>query len=821
MVGPDTAVEHPPRRQSIPDLAGRCITRPEVEVTPVVELNQSVALLKQVPIFQQVGNEALEELASIGTVEYRDAGSYLFREGDRTGCMYLIIRGRVAISRAVPEAPPLQVGILSDGNFLGEMALIDGEPRTASAMTLERCELFVISRERFTELLSQCPRLIPEVCASVVSKFRTVNEQFLLEVCEKQRLQAEIIQEQYRHISHIAAAANEASTVEQAMQVVVDDLCHYIHWPVGHVFMRDEVVTDRLFSTGIWHLQDAATYARFRSASEISQITAGVGIPGRVLKKGKPVWAEEIAREMICPRASAAMEAGLQSAFAFPVVVNNDVIAVLEFFSSERRALDRLLLQATEQIGAQLGRSIERKRLADQLAHNAFHDALTGLPNRSLFMDHLAMTLGRAKRDPNYIYAVLFIDLDRFKWINDSLGHMAGDQLLTEIARRLRNCVRSTDTVARLGGDEFGVLIEGLSQMSEVPRSIERIRAELQAPVPLKEGDIFTCASIGVALSTTGYTDTATPLRDADTAMYRAKSAGPGNYAVFDPSMHESAVRRLTLDNDLRRAIDRGELRLHYQPIVRTTTESVVGFEALVRWQHPALGLLGPMEFLPIAEDTDLIIPITEWVMEEACRQVREWIKTFPTGMSFAVSTNLAPKYFIRRELNERVKALLARHHFEAANLKLEITEGQIMEDPPAVARMLERLAEMGIRVHIDDFGTGYSSLAYLAGLRVDGLKIDRSFVSRIGADERNSAIIRSIISLGANLGLDVIAEGVETIAQRDCLIQSGCAYAQGFLFSRPMTPESATTYLGQYLFPDLDDDTVSHFDLGDFLEPD
>ena len=781
---------------------------------------QSIAaLLKQVPFFQDLSEDTLEELTQIGSIQYWDAAKVVFGEADPPDRMYLILAGSVEIRKAVAPGKTILLKTLGAGDFFGEMALIDGAPRSASAQTLAHCDLFVITRDKFTELLSQCPRLIPSVCASIVSKLRTVNEQFLLEVCEKQKLQAEIIQERYRSISQIAAAANEASTIQQAMQIVVDELCHYIRWPVGHVYVLDAEVKGSLFSSGIWHLEDPERYAKFRKVSEMNPIPEGLGISGRVLKKSKPMWAEDISNESICPRAPAAMQCGLKSAFGFPVVVGRNVMAVLEFFSEEHQEIDRMLLEATEQIGAQLGRSIERKQLADQLAHNAFHDALTGLPNRVLFLDHLALTMGRAKRDPNYMFAVLFIDLDRFKWINDSLGHMAGDQLLREISRRLRNCVRNTDTVARLGGDEFGVLIDGLTQMSEVPRTIERIRTELQAPVPLKEGDIFTCASIGVALSTTGYTDTEMPLRDADTAMYRAKSKGPGNYAVFDPSMHERAVRRLTLDNDLRRAIERAELRLHYQPIVQTETGSVVGFEALVRWQHPALGLLGPMEFLPVAEDTDLIIPITEWVMEEACRQVREWINAFPTGVNFAVSTNLAPKYFIRRELNERIKALLARHNFSALNLKLEITEGQIMEDPPAVARMLDRLAELGIRVHIDDFGTGYSSLAYLASLRVDGLKIDRSFVSRIGVDERDSAIIRSIVSLGKNLGLDVIAEGVETLAQRDFLVKASCPHAQGFLFSRPMIPEDATQYLRQSMFPGFDEaDPITSVDLGNML---
>ncbi|MBI3933946.1 MAG: EAL domain-containing protein [Acidobacteria bacterium] len=777
-------------------------------------------LLQQVPYFQQLSIEVLEELAEIGSVQSWQDGRHVFRQGDHPDCMYLILKGSVAIEKVTAAGQVIPLTTANPGNFFGEMALIDGAPRSASVRTLAPSEFFVISREKFTALLSQCPHLIPGVLASIVGKLRNVNEQFLLEVCEKQKLRAEIIQERYRAISQIATAANEASSAEQAMQIVLDELCHYIRWPVGHVYVIDEQAKDRLFSSGIWHLHDPERYTYFRTATEMNPLTEGVGIPGRVLQKRKVVWAEDITRDLVSPRSPAALNCGLKSGFAFPVIVGKDVTAILEFYSDKPQENDRMLAEATQQIGAQLGRSIERKQLADRLAHNAFHDALTGLPNRVLFMDHLALSLGRTKRDPNYMFAVLFIDLDRFKWINDSLGHLAGDQLLKEIARRLTNCVRATDTVARLGGDEFGVLIDGLEQLSEVPRAIERIRTELQAPVPLKEGDISTCASIGIALSNTGYNDIETPLRDADTAMYRAKSKGPGNYAVFDPSMHESAVRRLTLDNDLRRAIERNELRLHYQPIVRTASSTVVGFEALIRWQHPTLGLLGPMDFLPIAEDTDLIIPITEWVMEESGRQVREWIQTFPTGVNFAVSTNLAPKYFIRRELNKRIKSLLTKHQFNARNLKLEITEGQIMEDPPAVARMILRLAELGIRVHIDDLGTGYSSLAYLATLRVDGLKIDRSFVSRIGGSERDSAIIRSIISLGQNLGLDVIAEGVETPAQRDFLIQADCKHAQGFLFSRPLEPHAATAYLGQNLFPDLNDDVpITSLDLGDLLQ--
>jgi len=500
------------------------------------------------------------------------------------------------------------------------------------------------------------------------------------------------------------------------------------------------------------------------------------------------------------------MRTGLKSGFAFPVTINKRVVAVLELYSDEVREPDRLLLEATDQIGAQLGRAIERKLLQEKLTHNAFHDPLTDLPNRALFLDHLAMSLSRAKRDPNYLYAVLFVDLDRFKVINDSLGHQAGDELLQEVARRLRSCVRATDTVARLGGDEFGLLLDDFPQLSHVPRAIERIRAEMLQPVVLEMGEVFTNASIGVSLSSANYEDTNSPLRDADTAMYRAKSQGPGNYAVFDPSMHESAVKRLRIDNDLRRALERNELRVLYQPIVMVDTASPVGFEALVRWQHPTLGLLGPMEFLPIAEDTELIMPLTEWVLEQGCRQAREWNESFRSPVPISVSMNLAPKFFIRRDLYDVMQKFLSQLNISPACLILEITEGQIMEDPPAVARMLERLADLGIRVHIDDFGTGYSSLGYLSTLRADGLKIDRAFVSKIGVEERNHAIIRSIVSLGGHLGMDVIAEGVETEEQRNYLASVNCKHAQGFLFARPMEVAAATRFLEQGLFPGMNE---------------
>jgi diguanylate cyclase (GGDEF)-like protein len=387
------------------------------------------------------------------------------------------------------------------------------------------------------------------------------------------------------------------------------------------------------------------------------------------------------------------------------------------------------------------------------------------------------------------------VDLDRFKVINDSLGHQAGDQLLLEIGRRIRNCVRATDTVARLGGDEFGILLEDFAQWSDVPRAVERIREELQQPIVLKDREVYTTASIGIALSSTGYKDVEAPLRDADTAMYQAKSEGPGRYMVFDPSMHRHAVKRLQLENDLWRAVERGELLLHYQPIVELATGRLTGFEALVRWQHPKHGLVSPGEFLPVAEETDLIIPITEWVFEEACRQAREWLQLQGESTPFSLNTNLSVKYLTKLELVDRIEGLLAKYGLDPSRLTLEITESQILKDPITVGRTLTCLSEAGIQVQIDDFGTGYSSLAYLSSLRVSGLKVDQSFVAKLGSD-RNDAVVRSIISLGRNLELRVIAEGVETAEQAGALVGMGCRYAQGFYLARPMPPEAAARLL-------------------------
>jgi diguanylate cyclase (GGDEF)-like protein len=441
-------------------------------------------------------------------------------------------------------------------------------------------------------------------------------------------------------------------------------------------------------------------------------------------------------------------------------------------------------------------REAKRKQWEENLVHTAFHDPLTDLPNRVLFLDRLGVCVAHAKRHKDYLFAVLYMDLDRFKMINDSMGHVVGDELLVAVGQRLQSSLRATDTVARLGGDEFAILMDDIKHLSDVSRAIERVRSQFVPPLKLDGHEGFTSASIGIALSSTGYEHAQDLLRDADTAMYRAKARGEGRHEVFDRSMHEQAVKLLKLETDLRRAIERRELRVHYQPIMSLHTGLMAGFEALVRWEHPEYGLLPPNEFIPVAEQSQLIIPVTQAVLQEACSQARIWRSQLPADFSFSISVNLPSKYLAKRDFLQEIRAVIERNELPPEYLRLEITESEIMEDPASISQSLLHLREFGVKVSIDDFGTGYSSLSYLANLPVHALKIDRAFVSKLDVDERNSAIVRSVVSLAHNLGLQVIAEGVETAHQLDYLKALKCQYGQGYLFSRPTDSAQAARFL-------------------------
>ena len=426
----------------------------------------------------------------------------------------------------------------------------------------------------------------------------------------------------------------------------------------------------------------------------------------------------------------------------------------------------------------------ERKLAAARLLHDALHDGLTGLANRALFMDRLGHAVERARRHRDYAFAVFFLDLDRFKLVNDSLGHLAGDRLLVEVGQRLRSCLRAGDTVARLGGDEFTILLDDMKDAGDALRMAERAQSQLALPFDLDGHEVYVSASVGIALSAMEYSRPEDILRDANTAMHGAKSLGKAAYKVFDATMHEHARAMLGLETDMRRAGERGEYLLHYQPIVSLETDSLTGFEALVRWRHPARGLLQPAEFLGLAEETGLVIQIDRWVLREACRRARDWQTRYPAETPLCVSVNLSARHFSAPNLVEHVREVLEESGLEAGCLKLEITESVLMSDADSVTGTLRRLKELGVELQLDDFGTGYSSLSYLHRFPVDALKIDRAFVSRIGPGGANSEIARAIITMAHSLKMKVIAEGVETEAQAAELRALACEYGQGYLFS-------------------------------------
>jgi diguanylate cyclase (GGDEF)-like protein len=438
----------------------------------------------------------------------------------------------------------------------------------------------------------------------------------------------------------------------------------------------------------------------------------------------------------------------------------------------------------------------DRKHAEEKLLHDALHDELTGLPNRALFMDRLRQSMDRSRREPERLTAVLFLDLDRFKIVNDSLGHLVGDDLLIQIAGSLAAALRPSDTIARVGGDEFAILLEGGRDVGDAVRVAERIHERLTAPIVLGSQELFASASIGIAVHTPEYKRPEDLLRDADTAMYRAKSSGRACHVVFNKVMHRFVMARLQLETDLRRAVERGQLRVYYQPFVDLASGEVTGFEALLRWLHPRRGLLPPEEFLEVAEETGLIVPMGRFVLLEGCRQIRELQLKHPELSRLKLSVNLSNKQFFQTDLFAQIEEALATSGLAPACLGLEITEGVIIRHADSAASRFSRLKSLGVQLYLDDFGKGYSSLNYLHRFPMDILKIDRSFVSRIDDAEGNLAIVRAIVTLAHQLGMEVVAEGIQTDEQLARLKSLGCEYGQGFFLSEPVPADRAEALL-------------------------
>ncbi|MEH6433892.1 putative bifunctional diguanylate cyclase/phosphodiesterase [Massilia sp. DD77] len=630
-------------------------------------------------------------------------------------------------------------------------------------------------------------------------------------------------QQEIALLESIAAAANEAASVEDAMRHALAAVCRYTGWPLGHLLLMPAhgAVLD---STAIWHDESGGRFAALRAQTEATAFTSGVGLPGAVLATGAPAWIDVDAATGAerLPRMRVLVETGMASLFAFPVMIGAEVVAVLEFFGLERQAPQEGMLRLMAQVGTQLGRVIERRRAQERLVHDALHDPLTELGNRKLFLDRLEHFLLRAKRMPEYQFAVLFVDLDRFKAINDGLGHQAGDQVIVATAQRLTACLRETDmvtrdtvardqmtrdgadgrhVVSRLGGDEFTILIDHVSDAATPIRIAERLLKALATPLQVGQHQVYVTASIGIAMSSSGYSDVQVMLRDADIAMYHAKQNGRARWMMFDQTMQEGALRRLTLEAELRLALPANQFHLQYQPIVSPQDGVIRGFEALLRWRHPVLGMISPVEFIPVAEEVGLIGQIGGWVLVEACRQLRAWQDAGSPALSMSV--NVSAIQLADGELVDLVKRVLADIGITHGSLKLELTESAVMADPEHALAVFQQLKTLGVRLSLDDFGTGYSSLSHLRRLPIDTLKIDRSFVSAMDSHADKREIAGVVVMLARALGLDVVAEGVETTAEVDILREMGSDFVQGYYFFRPLDHEAATRALALQLSPE------------------
>jgi diguanylate cyclase (GGDEF)-like protein len=441
-------------------------------------------------------------------------------------------------------------------------------------------------------------------------------------------------------------------------------------------------------------------------------------------------------------------------------------------------------------------RTQELEAANTKLLEMALHDSLTGLPNRALLMTDLQASIHQAKANHNYQFAVLFLDCDRFKVVNDSLGHLVGDELLILIARRLNCCIKPQNTLSRLGGDEFAILLTEIPDFHYVITLADQILRCFSQPFNLERHEIFINASIGIVIGNYEYNEPEHLLRDADTAMYRAKALGKGQYHLFDPVMHTAALQRLQLETDLRRGIEQEELVVHYQPIICLNTGKIAGFEALVRWRHPKRGLVAPNLFIPIAEETGLITAIGHWVLSESCHQLRTWQKQDLIDPNLFVSVNLSVKQFAQTNLLEQIDQVLDHSQLHPDCLKLEITESAIMDNHRDIATILKELRKRHILMSIDDFGTGYSSLSYLHSFPVDTLKIDKSFVQRLNLESENIGLIPVIISLAKTMNMNVVAEGIELVEQLEILRELDCGFGQGYFFAKPLPAEQLIKFL-------------------------
>jgi diguanylate cyclase (GGDEF)-like protein/PAS domain S-box-containing protein len=539
--------------------------------------------------------------------------------------------------------------------------------------------------------------------------------------------------------------------------------------------------------------ENAPAIAEFLALTKKMSVPSGVDLPGRAWAGHEPLILTDLGSEQGFSRTAAALQAGLHGGLAFPIVGAGRIFGVIELFSAGTVQPDEALMQLLKSLSAQIGQSFQRKVAEDQLRFIATHDSLTDLPNRSLFNERLRHALHQGTRYSRGI-AVMFIDMDRFKVVNDSLGHSAGDRLLQDSANRLAECLRESDTVARLGGDEFVVMIENFTAPKDAIAVAQKVLVSLARPFFVDGQEFLMSASIGISTFPDDGKDAETLLKNADIAMYRAKDQGRNNYQFYSAQMNKHTFERLAMESSLRRAVERNEFLLHYQPKLDLRTGAIAGVEALVRWQHPDWGMVSPAQFIPLAEETGLIVQIGEWVLKAACEQNKRWRDQGIPPLRVAV--NLSARQFAQKTLLSDIAKTIAQSGLTPDCLELEITESLVMTNPEHATETLQKLKAMGISLSIDDFGTGYSSLAYLKRFPIDCVKIDRSFIKDIPTEADDMAITKGVIALGHSLRLKVVAEGVETVEQQDFLRSNSCDEMQGYLFSKPLPAEEMTALL-------------------------
>ncbi|HZM44955.1 MAG TPA: EAL domain-containing protein [Burkholderiales bacterium] len=600
--------------------------------------------------------------------------------------------------------------------------------------------------------------------------------------------------EQLLRLEHmVARCVAGAESAATALKAVIRSICETQGWECGRYFGRQDE-SDVLTMNEFWHVPRAGLESFIEQSRELSY-TAGAGLIGQVWQSGEPMWVTDIGKDDRIQK-GIARQLGMRGTFIFPVVSEGKPIGVLSFHSTKVREPDERLLQAVGVIGSQIGQFVQRKQAEEQIQYLATHDALTGLPNRVMFSQLLSAAIQTARRYQRS-FAVLFIDLDRFKFVNDTLGHEAGDRLLQEIAARFARCLRASDVVARFGGDEFVVLVQEANDAEQVATIARKILAAAIKPVFVSGQECRVTASVGICSYPGGAQDEQSLMKNADAAMYLAKEEGKNNFQFYSESVKAQSLERLTLESGLRRALERNEFFLHYQAKLDLRTKQITGVEALLRWQHPELGLVPPARFLPVAEETGMSVAIGRWVLQTACAQNVAWQGEGLPPVCVAV--NLSARQFTDADLLWDIAGALEQSGMKPELLELELTESIVMQNVAAATKRLASIKEMGVRIALDDFGMGYASLAQIRRFPIDTLKVDRSFIRDVAENAEDRAITEAIIAMGKTLSLAVVAEGVETQDQQAFLLKHACDAMQGYYFNKPVVHDEFATFLRRH----------------------